>query len=93
MPLTDTPFRAGWGNDTGQPNLGDYNQAVAQASELFVVWAGTELPLFTDGLPDTSMTTPDVIFKRVPQASAKVSLALGGHFPVTFTDSNGNGFI
>jgi len=23
-PLTDRPFHAGWGNDTGQPNLGDY---------------------------------------------------------------------
>src|SRR5262249_11755941 len=23
-PLTDRPFKAGWGNDTSQPNLGDY---------------------------------------------------------------------
>jgi len=31
--LTDANFKAGWGNDTGQPNLGDYNQAVAQGGE------------------------------------------------------------
>ena len=40
MPLTDRPFHAGYGNDTGEPNLGDYNEAVAQGSELFAVWAG-----------------------------------------------------
>jgi hypothetical protein len=34
-PLSERPFHAGWGNDTGQPNLGDYNQAVAQAGTLF----------------------------------------------------------
>ena len=32
-PLTVRPFHAGWGNDTGQPNLGDYNQAVAQVGD------------------------------------------------------------
>src|SRR5205823_13868591 len=29
-PLSERPFHAGWGNDTGQPNLGDYIQSVAQ---------------------------------------------------------------
>ena len=67
----------GYGNDTGQPNLGDYNQAVAQNGELFAVWAGTVPVGFTDGQPSTSMTTPDVVFKRVGAASAKVSLNLG----------------
>ena len=62
--LSDDNFHAGWGNDTGQPNLGDYNQAVAQGGELFAVWAGTHLVGFTDGQPSTSMTTPDVIFKK-----------------------------
>src|SRR5262249_18474417 len=41
MPLTERPFHAGWGNDTFQPNLGDYNQDIAQNGELFAVWAGT----------------------------------------------------
>ncbi len=63
--LTDANFKAGWGNDTGQPNLGDYNQAVAQGGEFFAVWAGTTLPGFTDGQPSTSMTTPDIFFKRL----------------------------
>jgi len=89
MPLTDRPFRAGFGNDTGQPNLGDYNQAVAQGGELFVVWAGTEQKDFPDGQPTSaSMTTPDIFFKRV--STAKAALSLGA---VTFTDGNANGFI
>jgi len=63
--LTDANFKAGWGNDTGQPNLGDYNQAVAQGGEFFAVWAGTTLPGFTDGQPSGNMTTPDIFFKRL----------------------------
>lgn len=63
--LTDSNFKAGWGNDTGQPNLGDYNQAIAQGGEFFAVWAGTTLPGFTDGQPSGSMNTPDVFFKRL----------------------------
>ena len=39
VPLTIRPFHAGHGNDTGQPNLGDYNQAVAQRGELFATYA------------------------------------------------------
>jgi len=49
----------------GQPNLGDYNQAVAQGGEFFAVWAGTTLPGFTDGQPSGNMTTPDIFFKRL----------------------------
>jgi hypothetical protein len=48
MPLSDRPFLAGYGNDTGQPNLGDYNQAVAQNGELFAVFAATTPVGFTD---------------------------------------------
>jgi hypothetical protein len=78
--LTDVNFKAGWGNDTGQPNLGDYNQAVAQGGEFFAVWAGTTLPGFTDGQPSGNMNTPDIFFKRLsitggPQVN--VSLVAG----------------
>src|SRR5215471_2010284 len=59
-PLTLRPFKAGWGNDTSQPNLGDYNQAVAQSGTLYAAYASTRLVGFTDGQPSTSMTTPDV---------------------------------
>ena len=92
MPLTDRPFKAGWGNDTGQPNLGDYNQAVAQNGELFAAWAQTELLPFTSGLPSTHMETPGVVFRRVPASSTKVTLT-SNFIGTTFTDGNGNGFI
>jgi len=91
-PLTDRPFKAGWGKDLGHPNLGDYNQAVAQNGELFAAWAGTELLSFTNGLPSIHMQTPSVVFKRVSGSAVKVSLTsnFGG---TIFTDGDGNGFI
>lgn len=89
--LINRPFRAGLGNDTGQPNLGDYNQAVAQNGELFATFAATNNVLFTDGLPSGSMTVPDVFFQRTPEASYKVPIRPGG--AVTITDSGGNGVI
>jgi hypothetical protein len=69
--LTKIPFHAGWGNDTGQPNLGDYNQAVSQHGELFAAYAMTAPPPagFVDGQPSTGMTTPNIEFKRVGQFS------------------------
>jgi hypothetical protein len=91
MPLSDRPFHAGYGNDTGQPNLGDYNQGVAQNGELFAVFAATTPVGFTDGQPSSaSMTTPDVVFKRMAASTAKVPLSLS---TVSFTDAGGNGFI
>jgi uncharacterized repeat protein (TIGR01451 family) len=88
-PVTDRPFHAGYGNDTGQPNIGDYNQAVAQGGELFVVWAGNpNIVSFTDGQPSTSFSVPDIFFKRT--SSSKAALRLG---TVTFVDGNGNGFV
>jgi hypothetical protein len=88
-PLSARPFHGGWGNDTGQPNLGDYSQAVAQNGELFAAFAFTQPVGFTDGLPaSTSMTTPDVYFKRISAAPAPLSLG-----NITFTDQGGNGYI
>jgi hypothetical protein len=72
VPLTDRPFQAGWGNDTGQPNLGDYNGAVAQNGELFAAFAVASRPPlgFADGEPtSTSFTVPDIAFRRVPQST------------------------
>ena len=68
LPLTQRPFNAGWGNDTSQPNLGDYNQAVAQDGELFAAFAQTTPPPlgFIDGQPDTSL---DRAGRRLPQVS------------------------
>jgi hypothetical protein len=102
VPLTSRPFQAGWGNDTGQPNLGDYNQAVAQGGELFSAYAITSRPPlgFADGQPSGSLTVPDISFRRVPQsgsgsnpvslptATIPVSLA-----SVAITDGNHSGFV
>src|SRR5262249_45244749 len=90
VPLTPRPFKAGWGNDTGQPNLGDYNQAVAQSGVLFASFAATKLPGFADGQPSTSLTTPDVFFGKVPAGLVKPPLHTGA---VTFTESSADGNI
>src|SRR5213078_4439106 len=88
--ISDRPFQAGWGNDTGQPNIGDYNQAVAQGGELFAVFATTESKGFADGQPSSgNYTTPDVTFKRV-SSGPRASLRLGS---VSFAESGGNGKI
>jgi hypothetical protein len=109
VPLTFEPFKAGWGNDTGQPNLGDYNMTVAQGGELFSAHAATELKPYGDGQlstgngatgAPTSMTTPDLLFRRTT-LPARPSLRManystpqsGGFGALTFTDSGGNGFI
>lgn len=92
QPLTDRPFHAGWGNDTGQPNLGDYNQAVAQNGDYFVVYGEASKPPagFTDGEPGSaSFTVPDFIFRRVSPSGANLlrpfTVALG---TPSFTDAN-----
>jgi hypothetical protein len=81
VPLTKRPFHAGHGNDTGQPNLGDYNQAVAQHGDLFASYALASPPPggFVDGQPtSTQLTVPDVEFKRHSQGS-KLDLAAAEH--------------
>jgi hypothetical protein len=68
QPMTSRPFHAGWGNDTGQPNLGDYNQTVAQNGDAFVTYALASRPPagFADGQPTSaSLTVPDVVFQRL----------------------------
>jgi hypothetical protein len=100
VPLTRIPFKAGWGNDTGQPNLGDYNQAVSQNGQLFAAYAVTSPPPggFADGQPTTRLTVPNIEFKRVSQFSLTdvnslpLSIDVNG---VTATDVTGNrnGFL
>ncbi len=92
-PLTRRPFRGGFGNDTSQPNLGDYNQAVAQNGSLYAVWAGTRPIGFTDGEPQSlSMTVPEVNFRKVSllEQLPTTSVFLG---PIAVSDSGGNGFL
>ena len=102
VPLTNRPFQAGWGNDTGQPNLGDYNQAVAQWGELFASYAVASRPPlgFVDGQPSSSLTVPDIAFRRVPQfgfsfspASHPIPTVPVNLANVAITDSNHSGFV
>lgn len=60
-PLTARPFNAGHGNDTSQPNLGDYVQAVANGGITYFAYAISSPPPggFTDGQPNAAMTVPD----------------------------------
>jgi len=100
VPLTRIPFHAGWGNDTGQPNLGDYSQAVSQNGQFYAAYAMTTPPPggFVNGQPDTGMNVPNIEFKRVSQQSLTdvnslpLSIDVNG---VSTTDlvGNHNGFL
>jgi hypothetical protein len=102
VPLTDRPFKAGWGNDTGQPNLGDYNQAVAQDGTLFAAFGVAFRPVlgFVDGQPTSaSMNTPDIDFRRVEEngavhpATQPIDTIPVHIVTVAAADGGGNGFI
>ncbi|MEK7757268.1 MAG: dockerin type I domain-containing protein, partial [Planctomycetota bacterium] len=85
------PFHAGHGNDSSQPNLGDYNQAVAQSGGLTAAWAGTHPVGFTDGLPgSTNFTVPDVEVTPVPEGPVFAPLNLGDP---RFVETGGDGII
>ena len=40
-PISRRPFHAGYGNDTGQPNLGDYVGSTTNGASLLASWAST----------------------------------------------------
>lgn len=86
----DRAFRAGFGNDTSQPNLGDYIGADAVLGGLYTSFAGTpKIVSYTDGQPSSgSMTTPEVRFKKMVTASPSLDIGT-----ITLVDSGGNGYI
>jgi hypothetical protein len=86
--LTERPFNAGWGNDTGQPNLGDYIQSVANLGSFWGSYAAGRQLGFADGQPSTAMTVPDA--EVTVTSSAKAAIAVG---TLAYTDSGGNGAI
>jgi hypothetical protein len=95
VPLNERPFHAGWGNDLGQPNLGDYNQAVARRGALLAAYAvSRRLPGgFADGEPEsTRFTVPDVAFTRIrdDQIPRRLPARLGA---IGISDSGGDGTI
>lgn len=85
----DRPFRAGFGNDTSQPNLGDYIGSDARLGSFYAAFAGTpKIVNYTDGQPSAAMTTPEVRFKKLTTGQAAIDLGA-----ITFTESGGNGFM
>jgi hypothetical protein len=71
--ISDRTFHAGWGNDTGQPNIGDYNQAVALKGKLYASFAYTYPPPGgfadnQDGLDPFSFSVPVPEAQVLPNA-------------------------
>jgi hypothetical protein len=74
-PLNDRAFHAGYGNDTSQPNLGDYNGAIASGGTLRTLWGGTAVqPEFDEGLPALALVSPDVYYATRSDAETTVPL-------------------
>ncbi len=94
-PLTFQPFHAGHNNDTGQPNLGDYIQGVAQGGSFYAGFALANRPElgFVDGQPDATLTGIDATVRRVGLLEHLVNYASLNVGNVTFTDSGHNGYI
>ncbi len=90
FPISSRPFHAGHGNDSSQPNLGDYNQGVAQSGGLMTAWAGTHPVGLTDGLPSTNFTVPDVEVTPVLEGLTFAPLSLGDP---RFVETGGDGII
>ena len=92
--LTDRPFHAAWGNDTSQPNLGDYIQGAARDGDLYSAYAVTHPVGFTDGEPDSaSMTVPDVESKHSDLGARFGASATVQAGEATFRDSGHDGNI
>jgi hypothetical protein len=90
--VNDRPFHAGYGNDTGQPNMGDYNGAVAQGGILYTLWAGTDVqPLFDEGLPALGLSSPDVYATTVADTAVSAPLRTGT--PTFTTGGAENGYL
>ncbi len=88
-PITRRPFHGGYGNDTGQPNLGDYIGAVAQNGTVYAAWAGTPpFVSFVDGQPNSQFTVPDFYLGIGSNSAAPLNLG-----QVSFTEDGGNGFL
>jgi hypothetical protein len=88
-PLDCRAFHAGYGNDTGQPNLGDYVGAISRNGLLYAVWAAAPRVVgFADGQPTSFFNAPDFYVNTVNASLPALALGVG-----SFVDSGGNGFI
>ncbi len=80
--LSDRPFHAGYGNDTGQPNLGDYNAGVAQGGNLYSTFAYCpNVVLFPDGQPAGTFPALDAFFKKTSESPVRAGLEIRNHPP------------
>lgn len=95
LALTDRPFQAGWGNDTGQPNLGDYNQAVAMHGKLWASYALASRPPggFVNGQPTGQFTVPDLTVAVLPGEGHRYDAAPLEFAGYELADSGRNGFL
>jgi hypothetical protein len=57
--LTGQPFHADYGQDTGQPNIGDYNQCASRAGTQLASFASTGGPSHLTTAPDTYLARND----------------------------------
>ncbi|HEV7798211.1 MAG TPA: hypothetical protein VGO73_08655, partial [Pyrinomonadaceae bacterium] len=80
--LSDRPYHAGYGNDTGQPNLGDYNMGYAQGGNLFSTFAYTpDVVNFPDGQPLGTLPAIDFFFKKTSETPARAALEIRNNPP------------
>jgi hypothetical protein len=92
--LTERPFHAAWGNDTGQPNIGDYIQGAALDGDLYSAYAVTHPVGFADGEPASgSFTVPDVEGKHTDLGARFGATATLQAGDASFTDSGHDGNI
>jgi hypothetical protein len=92
--LTERPFHAAYGNDTSQPNLGDYIQGAAKDGDLYAAYAITHPVGFTDGEPtSTSFSVPDVDSPHLDVAARFSTTATLQAGDPTISDSGHDGNI
>ena len=75
--VSDRPWRAGFGNDSSEPNMGDYNQNVAEGGHVHTLWGGTSVqPLFTECKNPfiAVMCTPDTYYDKRLESQQIVQL-------------------
>ncbi|NIM19177.1 MAG: hypothetical protein GTO51_02215 [Candidatus Latescibacteria bacterium] len=65
-PLTDKPFHAEYGNDTSQPNIGDYIQCVSIDDFLYASFAKTDEPSHLTYAPDSYVDISEVVPDAAP---------------------------
>jgi hypothetical protein len=96
-PILDRPFHAGYGNDSSEPNMGDYNQNVSFGGAIHSLTGATSLqPLFNEcldgGIP--VMCTPDTYYDRRSEEDEVIPLRTTDNW-VEPTEAGGckNGFL